>query len=280
MEEKERESIWLRQVLPLTLTLVVFLGLFGILYGLIFGLNSLRFGTPIIVHLRWGDILFGLTIYLKTSVDFAIFIGNLIKTNPGYKSRIAVEIGTAFGNALGTFAILVLWQFFKELDILLALMVLLASLVLLRLAQDSLEHAKTNTNPGSFLNRVSLGLDDVLGKVNKTIAPVLKYIVPHGSFIGRGGLGFWGLLGFAFTIPFILGMDDFAGYVPLFSIVNVFGFATGVLLGHMTLNAFLYLSPGWTIKAVTNPAISFLGSIVFIGLAGYGFAEVVRIFLH
>ncbi len=279
-QEQEKESIWLRQALPLFLTLAVFLLLFGVLYVLILGLNALNLGTPVVVHLRWGDILFGLTIYLKTSVDFAIFIGNLIKANPGYKARIAVEIGTALGNATGTFLILGLWQIFKELDIILAIMVFLASLVLLRLAADSLEHAKTAATPSSWLNRVVLGLDEILDRINQVIAPVLKYIIPHGSFTGRAGLGFWPLLGFAFTIPFLLGMDDFAGYVPLFSIVNVFGFASGVFLGHMILNAFLYLSPSRTIKAVTNPVISFLGSVVFIALALYGFNEVVRILLH
>lgn len=83
------------------------------------------------------------------------------------------------------------------------------------------------------------------------------------------------------TVPFILGLDDFAGYVPLFNIVNVFGFGIGVMLGHMILNIFLYISPKRTIRAVKNPIVSFVGSIAFIFLAVWGFIEAYKLlFLH
>jgi len=275
--EKRKESVWLSQVLPLSLTVVVFLALFGLLYLTILALNRFAFGSHILMQLRWADVLFGMTIYLKTSVDFAIFIANLMRANPGYKGRIAVEIGTALGNALGTLIILSLWNFFKELDWLLALMVFLAALVLLRLAQDGLSHATERTNEGTVIHRMARWLDWALGKINNAIDPFLSRIVPHTSFRAAEGLSFWPLLGFALTIPFILGLDDFAGYVPLFSIVNVFGFATGVLLGHMVLNALLYVSPGRTIRAVTNPWVALLGSLVFVALAVYGFSEVFKI---
>lgn len=275
----KQESIWRDQALPLFLTVVTFLCLFGILFLIISALNHLNPNQPILLELRWPDVIFGITIYLKTSVDFAIFIGNLIKNNSGYKSRIAVEIGTALGNAAGTVLILILWNFFKELTWLLAIMVFSASLVLLRMAEDSLEHARTATD-FSFAKTVR-ALDRILGKINKVFDPLLKRIVPHGNLTASRSLKFWPLLLFAFTIPFILGMDDFAGYVPLFSIINVFGFATGVFLGHMILNILLYLSPAKTIKTVSHPIISLLGSLVFVGLAIYGFSEVYKIlFLH
>lgn len=272
-----KEPFWLGQVLPIFLTTVTFLFLLGLLYLIILGLNASGWGTPVVTRLRSRDIAVGMTIYLKTSVDFAIFIGNLIKTNPGYKSRIAVETGTALGNAIGTIIILILWDIFKELDWLLALMIFLASLVLLKLAEDGLVHAKRSSEPNSLLSRLSGFVDRALRLVNSLVGPLLKRVVPHISLNNSTPLKFLPLLGFAFTIPFILGMDDFAGYVPLFSVINVFGFAAGVLLGHMILNIFLYLSPFQTIRAVTNPVISLIGSLVFIGLAAYGFVEVVRI---
>lgn len=275
--EIKKEPIFLSQILPLALTGVVFSALFGVLYLVVLFLNRVAAGEGIIVRLRWPDIIFGMTIYLKTSVDFAIFIGNMMKSNPGYKSRIAIEIGTALGNALGTFLILGLWNFFKELDWLLALMVFLASLVLLRLAQDGLSHAIERSREKTFFHGFSSWLDNTLKKINALIDPFLSKIVPQTSFRGAEGLRFWPLFSFAFTVPFILGLDDFAGYVPMFSIVNVFGFATGVLLGHMALNAFLYLSPNQTIRAVTNRWVALLGSLVFVGLAAYGFSEVVKI---
>jgi len=54
-------------------------------------------------------------------------------------------------------------------------------------------------------------------------------------------MAFLPLCVFSFTVPFILGLDDFAGYVPLFDLINVFGFAIGVFSGHMFLNIMLYI---------------------------------------
>lgn len=265
------------QSLPIILTVVVFGALCGILYGFIILLNKLT-GTDIVLQVRWSDVLVGLTIYLKTSVDFALIIGNLMSEYNGVKNRIAIEVGTAVGNALGTLIVLTIWNFFRDVEWLLAIMIFIAALVLLRLAQDGFEHVHQwdAKFPGWFKN-FSSGLELVLTKINGFVAPALKYIIPHPTLTPTKGLTFVGLFVASFTIPFILGLDDFAGYVPLFSIVNVFGFAVGVFAGHMILNMALFISPKKTIVAVKNPLISFAGSIVFIGLAIWGFYEVFKL---
>jgi hypothetical protein len=86
------------------------------------------------------DVLIGLTIYLKTSIDFALLIGILMEKYPGIKNQIIIQSGTTLGNAIGTMVVLVIWFFFKEVFWLLALMIFFASLVLIELAQTSLEH--------------------------------------------------------------------------------------------------------------------------------------------
>ena len=265
------------QSFPIVLTVVVFGVLCSALYGFIILLNKFT-GTDIILQVRWGDVLVGLTIYLKTSVDFALIIGNLMSEYNGVKNRIAIEIGTAVGNALGTLIVLTIWNIFRDVEWLLALMIFIAALVLLRLAQDGFEHVhQWDAKFPSWFKKFSGGLELVLAKINNFVAPVLKYIIPHPSLKPTKGLTFVGLFVASFTIPFILGLDDFAGYVPLFSIVNVFGFAVGVFAGHMMLNMALFISPKKTIKAVKNPLISFAGSIVFIGLAVWGFYEVFKL---
>lgn len=272
----QKDNVFLNQILPLGLTLIIFTALSGLLWIAIRFLNFLPH-TEISLILRPRDVLFGLTIYLKTSVDFAIFIANLIKVNPGYKSRIAVEISTALGNAVGTILILTLWILFRNLDWLLGLMVFLASLVLLRMAEDGLDHIEYEN---VWIKKFAQIIKKPLGAVNKIIDPILGRVIPKMSMTGGGNLSFWSLFGLAFTVPFILGLDDFAGYVPLFSIVNIFGFSVGVFLGHMVLNILLYLSPAKTVRAVSYPLISLLGSLVFIGLAIYGFIEVGKIIAH
>ncbi len=237
---------------------------------------------PISTTVRFSDILVGLTVYLKTSIDFAIYIGRMMDKNPGMKGRIGIEIGTAMGNALGTMLILLIWAFFKEIDWLLGLMVLLAGLVLMRLAQDGVSYIDTqNTSYPKIFRIIVEKLKWILESWNKIVEPFLSRVVPSHSLKAVTKNTLLGLLAISFTVPFILGLDDFAGYVPLFNIVNVFGFGIGVMLGHMILNIFLYISPKRTIRTVKNPIVSFVGSIAFIFLAVWGFIEAYKLlFVH
>jgi hypothetical protein len=219
-----------------------------------------------------------MTIYLKTAIDFGIFIGRLMDKNPGLKGRIGIEIGTAVGNGVGTMAILLVWAFFKEVNWLLALMIFIASLVLLRLAQDTLEDAG-DRKPFMLQKPVAL-LEKFLTGVNTLTHPVLSRVVPSQSIRVEHKKTLLALLVMACTVPFILGLDDFAGYVPLFSVVNVFGFTIGVLLGHMLLNISLYISPRRTIAAIRNPIIAVVGSIVFVGLAAWGLFEAGKLLIE
>jgi hypothetical protein len=232
----------------------------------------------IAIRIRPADVLIGATVYLKTAIDFVIFIGQLMSKNQGLKGRIGIEIGTALGNGIGTMIILLIWAFFQEVDWLLAIMIIVAALVLLRLAQDTLVHAR---NRHHALNVIVDSLETLLGVWNRITEPLLSRIVPSQSIRVEHKRTLWALLVMAFTVPFILGLDDFAGYVPLFSIINVFGFSVGAMLAHMVLNISLYISPNRTIAAVKNPVLSLLGSVAFVGLAVWGFVEAFGLlFLH
>lgn len=271
----QKEPLFPNQVIPLVLTGVVFTIGIGLLFVEILLLNHFVVAREsIIPQLRLGDILIGLTIYLKTSIDFAIFIGRLMNKFPGWKNRIAIEIGTALGNILGTLLILLIWDLFREVRFLMALMITVASLVLLRLAEDGFEHIKDEKGKYKIkFGGLEIWLEKILHSINTLVAPVLSILIPHTNIQESKAKTFWGLFVVAFSVPFILGLDDFAGYIPLFNVVNVFGFATGVFLGHMILNLALFLHPSFTIRAVKNPIISFLGSLAFIGLALWGFYE-------
>lgn len=275
-----KERIIREQVIPIILTILTFLVLCVALYFSILLLNLLPTQEKIALEIRKRDILVGLTIYLKTAIDFAIFIGNLMRSNPGWKKRIAIEVGTAVGNMAGTIVVLVLWNFFREIPILMAIMIFVASLVLLRMAQESIEEFLHNgkNNFTKFHTTVSF-LNAQLATLNTLFKPLLGRLIPNTSITNTKTLSFWNLVAFSFTIPFILGLDDFAGYIPLFSIINVFGFAIGVFLGHMILNAALFVSPDKTTKLVRHPAVLIIGGIAFVGIAAWGFYEVSHILL-
>ncbi|MEI6532521.1 MAG: hypothetical protein WCO06_01635 [Candidatus Roizmanbacteria bacterium] len=279
MKKVMNSKILIEQGIPLILTLVIF-GILSLgVYLLILVLNQFS-GEDVVMQIRSVDVIVGMTIYLKTSVDFAIYIGNLMRLYPGWKNRIAIEIGTALGNALGTMSIMVIWNFFREVKILLAMMIVIAALVLLRMAEEGYEHVLENKK----------GVPEKLGKfvkvqlkyltiTNRIFSPILRYILPQMNMKTAIHKTFWGLFIASFSVPFILGLDDFAGYVSLFNVVNVLGFAVGVLLGHMILNIFLFISPKRTVAIVQNSYIAYIGSMAFILLAIWGLYEAIKIIL-
>src|SRR3989344_4685377 len=161
----QKNDVLFTQAVPLILTGVIFLILAIILRFYIHTLNIFT-DVDLSLNIRLGDVLVGMTIYLKTSVDFAIFIGNLMHAYPGWKNRIAIEVGTAVGNALGTIIVLSIWNFFRDVEVLLALMIFVASLVLFRLAQDGFAHALSGTTLHASLRKVIKLCETALGKIN------------------------------------------------------------------------------------------------------------------
>jgi len=273
------KKVFIHQIIPIILTLFTFLILSTALYGLLLLLNNLPLREKIVLDFGKRDILIGVAIYLKTAIDFAIFIGNLMHTNPGWKKRIAIEFGTAVGNAFGTFLILIVWTLFKEVPVLMIIMIFIASVVLLRMAQESLEEFLKQKK--SFIRirmPVSL-LQEQLNFINNLFRPILRFFVPNLNLTRTKKLSFANLVVFSFTIPFLLGLDDFAGYIPIFSIVNLFGFTLGVMLGHMILNIGLFVFPKTTVKVVKHPFVLVIGGIAFIGLGIFGFYEAFQILL-
>jgi hypothetical protein len=275
-------------IIPLILAVLVLIILSIIYYGEITLLNSLPIVTEkIATNIRRTDVWVWLLIYLKTSIDFAIFIGILMKQYPWIKNRYAIEIGTWVGNMLWTAIVLAIWVFFKEVSLLLGIMVLLASLVLFEMAAGSIEHLfetdedDTDSVAVSPLHiKIAHWLLALIKPILYVISPVLSKVMPKMSHKADNSTlkkTFWWLFMVSFSIPFILWLDDFAGYVPFFKVVNVFGFGLGIFLGHCILNIALFISPTTTIKAIKNPTIALLWCIAFIGLGGYGLYEAIKI---
>lgn len=265
------------QFIALPLTAVTCAAMIALLWGEVLLINAFT-SEHIVMHFRLADILIGMTVYLKTSIDFAMFIGRLMSHNKGLRGRVAIEIGTALGNALGTLAVLLLWAFFREVHWLLAIMIFVAAMVLFRLAEEGLDHINdTKTDYPKWFGSLVRQFRRVLTLINIPLKPILSRVLPSHSLNSAHRGTFMALIVVAFTIPFILGLDDFAGYVPLFNVVNVLGFASGVFIGHMILNIFLYISPRRTIAAVKNPIISLLGSLAFVILAIWGLAEAIKL---
>ena len=273
------KKILIEQLVPIILTVITFLVLSTLLYGLLLFLNSFLLQNQVILDFRKRDVLIGIAVYLKTAIDFAIFIGNLMRTNPGWKKRIAIELGTAVGNAFGTFLVLTVWIFFKQIPILMAIMIFIASIILLRMAQESLQEFLKQKKSFIKMRMPVYLLQAQLNFINKIFRPILGFFVPDLNLTRAKKLSFTNLIVFSFTIPFVLGLDDFAGYISLFSIINVFGFALGVLLGHMLLNIGLFAFSKKTVQIVTHPFVLIGGGFAFIALGLWGFIETAKLLI-
>ena len=269
----------LQQLVPIGLTIVILVVLIAALYGFIGLLNTFtteKLSTSILLI----DVLVGATIYLKTAIDFAIFMGRLMGSNPGWRNRVAIEAGTALGNFLGTIAILTLWVFVKDVTILLGFMIFLAALVLFELAQAGVIHFSQWTAKGRTYKLLHDIVAVPLRAITNITIPLLHPVMPNMKQRLRGvKFTAWrGLLYFSFTVPFVLGLDDFAGYVPLFNVIRIFSFAIGVFAAHTLLNIALFANPQLTTRAVKNPWVSWLGTIAFIAIALFGFVEIYHLF--
>lgn len=270
---------FIEKIIPVILTVLTFFVLSTLLYGVLLVLDSLHLQYPIILDFRKRELLFGILIFLKTAIDFAIFMGNLMHTNPGWKKKIAIAFGTSIGNAFGTFLILIVWTLFKEIPALMVISILFSSVILLKLSEESFELFLKQKK--SFIKiRMPVGLlQNQLDFVNNLFRPILKFFVPDLNLTRTKKLSFINLIVFSFTIPFILGINDFAGYIPLFEYVNVFGFTLGVMLGHMLLTIGLFMLPKKTVSVVKHPIVLIGGGLAFLAIAIFGFYESFKILI-
>ncbi len=274
-------KVFIRKIVPILLAIFTFLGLATVLYGILLILDSLPLTYPIILDFRRREVLIGVVIYLKTAIDFAILMGNLMHTNPGWKKRIAIGLGTAMGNAFGTFSVLTVWTLAKEFKILIIVFVFVSSVILLRLAEESFEEflkQKKSFIKIDIRKPVSL-LQDQLDFVNRIFRPILKFFVTDLNLTKTKKLSFANLVIFSFTIPFILGFNDFSAYIPMFAYINVFGFTLGILSGHMLLTIGLFAFPKKTVLFVKHPLVLIGGGLAFIMIGLFGFWQTFRILI-
>lgn len=216
-------------------------------------------------------VLLGMTIYLKTAVDYAIFVSRLMTNNQGLKSRIAMNAGTSLGAFVGVTAVFILWVYFNQIPILMFIMLIIAGCVLFELGEGSEEHYSELSE--KFKKPVRIFFN-VLSPIYKRVI----FFLPDFSTNNKKR-PFWSLFLYSAIIPFILGVDDLAGYMSLLRPSNVFSFLAGIYIADSIIDAFLFMKPEITINIIKNKWISFVGAIFFIILGLLSIYHAITLFL-
>ncbi len=246
-----------KKKLILFLNLLTFLALSLILFGVINIANIFNVQNQIIIKLIPVDILFGIFIYLKTSVDFVVFSGSFIKNHKKSSDLGLFTLGTSLGNGAGMFLVVFIWAFIKNVKILLALSVLIASGFLIFLGSKNLL---------TFLKTKKILKLTWIKTSEETKSLEIIKTSSINTFL------------FSIKLPFILGIDDFAGYIPLFNILNITSFSVGVLLGHFILTSLILINEKLLRRIVEFNVFDLIGGAFFLGIGVFGIIEIFNFF--
>ncbi len=248
-----------KQLLPIIISLSLFVVFSIITHFLLVGLDSLKlFNQQLSTEFIWVQIGLGVFIYLKTAVDYALFVGMLMEKNDGIPKRIAMNVGTQIGCFIGVTGIVILWAFFKEIHWLMAILLVIAAMILFGLGDGSQEHFE-EIHP--YLRKpLQLFFD-----FTRPIVKVFTFFMPD-SEMKPTIFGIKKLFLVSMIIPFALGADDLAGYMTLLTPFNIFSLLVGIYFGDAIIDIALFWNRDSTVKIVKNKWISYLGAIFFIGL--------------
>ena len=261
------EKVLKSQIIPLIVAVTSAVFFVGLLFVSISLTNFVFPQEKIHLSIKIFDLLLGFYLYVKTSIDFAVFIGNMLISNPRWKNRLIIEWGTSLGNFCGTILIIWIWSFFRTISPLLeGIVIVLASFVLLELAAGSLSRLRlASWNREKSWHKYYFQLVSFLLRIRHLTAPFLGWMPDvEQTMTGKKFLKPASLLLYSFSVPFILGSDDFASYISIFNVVNIFSFAIGVILGHLLLLGSFFLAPSSLAKLLAKPAFSALAIFTFL----------------
>ena len=260
------------QIVPIVVSLggaIVFVGLTFLTILLLNSVDGIN--NKINLEISFIQIFLGMFIYLKTAVDYAIFVGMMMEKNAGMYKRIAMNAGTSVGCYIGVSLILVLWYFFKEINWLMFILLIISGAVLLSLGDASQEHF-------GKINKMLKRPIELFFNFVRPVVKALTFFMPEGNFKPKK-MRVWQLFLFSGLLPFLLGADDLAGYMALMNPINVFSLLIGIYFADAIIDILLFCNRNLTIKIVKNKWIIYIGTIFFIVLAFISFYGAIKIIL-
>lgn len=230
----------------------------------------------IIVQLHLVDFLVGFFLYFVTAIDYALIVGRMQVNNPSISARVVMNIFTCLGCFFGVTLVLFLWGFAKEIDWLIIALLIFAGSVMVKLAYEGLEYFKDEKSIWFPVRKVVVSGVTSLHEVTRG----LTFWIPELGSPSVAKMTLKELAKWSFLLPFIIGLDDFVGYMGAMTIYNVFSLLAGIYVADVLIDILIFASPALTKKLVESPIFSLLASLAFIYLMYKSYSEAVLLILH
>jgi hypothetical protein len=264
---------WRSKIINQSFPVVVCVTLFALfIWGSLFFIHDLInpfSAEKILIEFHLKDFLVGFFLYFVTAVDYALIIGRMQVVNKGLQARFTMNVFTCVGCFVGVSLVLFLWGFAKEVNWLIIPLLIFAGCVMVKLGYEGLEYfedAKSifkpirviTTRTVTFLHTVTQGLTFWIPELGS----------PAVQKMSLGKLAMW-----SFLLPFIIGLDDFVGYMGAMTIYNVFSLLVGIYLADIVIDILIFISPSFTKKMVESAVLSLLATYAFMYLMYKSFWE-------
>lgn len=260
-----------KQFLPTFICFVMFFLFIGCSIFFIHDLINPFSAEPILFQFHLTDFLVGFFLYFVTAIDYALIVGRMQVNNPSISARVIMNIFTCLGCFFGVSLVLFLWGFAKEIDWLIIALLIFAGSVMVKLSFEGLDYFRNDEHIWTPLRLLVVNSVTFL----HTFTQGLTFWIPE---LGRPSVARTSLRELAkwsFVLPFIIGLDDFVGYMGAMTIYNVFSLLFGIYLADVLIDIMIFASPKTTKKLVENPVFSFFASLAFIYLMYKSFSEAI-----
>lgn len=228
---------------------------------------------PIKLEFHWLDFLVGFFLYFVTAIDYALIVGRMQVINHGIRARFVMNVGTCVGCFVGVTMVLFLWGFAKEIDWLIIALLIFAGCVMAKLAFEGLEYFVHSSSIWAPLRQITLRGVTLAHHLTEG----LTFWIPELSSPKVVPMSLSKLAGWSFLLPFIIGLDDFVGYMGAMTIYNVYSLLFGIFLADILIDILIFISPKMTRKLVENAWLSFLATYAFLYLLYKSFSEAMLI---
>jgi len=225
----------------------------------------------IAIQLHPIDVFVGFFLYFVTAVDYALIVGRMQIANPGGKARFVMNVCTCVGCFAGVSLVLFLWGFAKEIDWFIIVLLIFAGSVMIKLAYESLDYFAEAKSIWKPLRQVTVGGVTFLHNLTQG----LTFWIPELGSPKVQKMSLLKLASWSFLLPFIIGLDDFVGYMGAMTIFNVFSLLIGIFFADVFIDVLIFTSPQITKRIVESAVLSFLASFAFLYLMYKSYSEAI-----